>query len=414
LSLLAVVTLVGFEKVVTFLVMLSVLIVLHEAGHFVLARRNGVRVNEFAIGFGPKLLAWTSRRSGTLYTLRALPIGGFCAMEGEDNKVSEAQQQRDYRAGGAFAEKSSVSNGLTAYSPAGNVAAASTIGGSTSSYEIERTDGNFQAKSAWRRLAIILAGPIANFLLCYAILLIGALAFGVASDKANQPVVGLVLPESPAAIAGLRPGDRIVAIDDAAITSGRKLVDMIHAALGKRLDLVYERNGIRSEVYVTPRPCPSQVGKNFGCIGFSPVPAYERVGFVTAVRQSGEEFAAIASQTVGSIALLVTQFAKYAPQIAGPIGMGQAAATVQDWGWGPYFYLAATISFALGLFNLLPIPALDGGRAAFIIAELIRGRPVDPEKEAMVHIAGFAALMALIMLVAFHDIARIVNGQGVM
>ena len=94
--------------------------------------------------------------------------------------------------------------------------------------------------------------------------------------------------------------------------------------------------------------------------------------------------------------------------------MGQVAATVQDWGWGPYFSLAATISFALGLFNLLPIPALDGGRAAFIIAELIRGRPVDPEKEAMVHIAGFAALMALIMLVAFHDIVRIVSGQGVM
>ena len=112
--------------------------------------------------------------------------------------------------------------------------------------------------------------------------------------------------------------------------------------------------------------------------------------------------------------LLVTQFAKYAPEIAGPIGMGQVAATVQDWGWGPYFSLAATISFALGLFNLLPIPALDGGRAAFIVAELIRGRPVDPEKEAMVHIAGFAALMALIMLVAFHDIVRIVSGQGIM
>jgi regulator of sigma E protease len=157
-----------------------------------------------------------------------------------------------------------------------------------------------------------------------------------------------------------------------------------------------------------------QVGKNQGCIGFSPVPAYERVGFGRAVRDSGQEFVAIATQTIGGIVLLATQFTKYAPQIAGPIGMGQVAATVQDWGWGPYLKLAATISFALGLFNLLPIPALDGGRAAFIIAELIRGRPVDPEKEAMVHIAGFAALMALIVLVAFHDIARIVSGQGVM
>jgi regulator of sigma E protease len=244
--------------------------------------------------------------------------------------------------------------------------------------------------------------------------LAGALAFGVASDKANQPVVGEVVAASPAAVAGIRPGDRIVAIDNVVVANGKTLVDTIHAALGKKLDLVYERNGIRNEVYVTPRPCPAQVGRNLGCIGFSPVPAYERVGIGRAVRESGQEFLAIANQTFGGIALLVTQFAKYAPEIAGPIGMGQVAATVQDWGWGPYFSLAATISFALGLFNLLPIPALDGGRAAFIIAEIIRGRPVDPEKEAMVHIAGFAALMALIMLVAFHDIARIVNGQGVM
>jgi len=229
-----------------------------------------------------------------------------------------------------------------------------------------------------------------------------------------MPVVGEVIAGSPAAIAGIRPGDRIVEIDNAGVTSGKMLVDTIHRALGKKLDIVYERNGVRTEIYVTPKPCPAQVGKRLGCIGFQPVPAYERVPVGTALRQSAGEFGAIANQTIGGLVLLVTQFAKYAPQIAGPIGIGEVAATVQDWGWGPYFSLAATISFALGLFNLLPIPALDGGRAAFIIAELLRGRPVDPEKEAMVHIAGFAALMALIMLVAFHDIVRIVSGQGVM
>ncbi|HLY01354.1 MAG TPA: M50 family metallopeptidase [Candidatus Cybelea sp.] len=378
MNLLAVVTLIGFEKVATFVVMLSVLIVLHELGHFVLARRNGVRVNEFAVGFGPRLASWTSPRSGTQYSLRAFPIGGFCAMEGEDGKASEAEQQRSFRA------------------------------------HPTDTQTNFQAKSPWRRLAIILAGPAANFLLCYAILLVGALVFGVASDTTNQPVVREVISGSPADKGGVRPGDRIVAIDGVAMTTGKKLVDTIHGALGKRLHLVYLRNGIRTDIYVSPRPCPPQVGRNFGCIGFSPVPAFERVGFVAAVRQSADQFAVIADETVEGIVLLVTQFAKYSPQIAGPIGMGQAAATVQDWGWGPYLSFAATISFALGLFNLLPIPALDGGRAAFIIAELIRGRPVDPEKEAMVHLAGFAALIALVMLVAFHDITRIVKGQGVL
>lgn len=376
---LTIASLVGFEKIVTFLVMLSVLVVLHELGHFVLARRNGVRVNEFAVGMGPKLLGWRSPNSGTLYSLRALPIGGYCAMQGEDGKTSEAEQQREFRTAGAEQD-------------------------------------NFQAKPAWRRLAIVLAGPAANFVLCYAILLVGALAFGVVGNGNSsvvQPIVGILVPGSPAAIAGLQAGDRIVQLNGVPMANGKKLVDTIHDSLGKRLDLVYVRNGVRNEVYVTPTQC-NVVGKKWGCIGFSPVPAYQRVGLAEAVRQSGVEFAGIADQTVGSVVLLVTHFTKYAPQISGVIGMGQVATTVQDWGWGPYLWLAATISFALGLFNLLPIPALDGGRAAFIVAEMVRGKPVDPEKEAMVHIAGFAALMALMILVAFHDIARIASGNGVM
>jgi regulator of sigma E protease len=378
---LGMVTLVGTEKVVTFLVMLSVLIVLHELGHFSIARLFGVRVNEFALGMGPKIVGWTSPRSGTLYSLRALPIGGFCAMEGEDNKSSEAEQQREF---------------LAQSGPRPPVAA-----------------HNFQAKSPWQRLAIVVAGPAANFVLCYLILVTAALTFGVQSD-ATQPVVGALVPHMPAQIAGIRAGDRIVELNGAPIRSGAQLVDAIHRSLGKRLDLVYERDGQRTEVYVTPKPCGKGTIAKTGCIGFVPVLAYARVGVLEALRDSGLQFATIADRTVGSVVLLVTHFASYAGQVSGVIGMGQVAATVQDFGWGPYFFLAATISFALGLFNLLPVPALDGGRGAFIVAELVRGRPVDPEKEAMVHIAGFAALMALMLLVAFHDIARIVSGNGVL
>jgi regulator of sigma E protease len=374
--LLALVNLVGLEKILQFVIMLSVLVVLHELGHFVIARRNGVRVNEFALGMGPKLFGWTSPRSGTLYSVRILLIGGYCAMQGEDNKTSEAEQQREFREAGQYDKD------------------------------------NFQGKTAWQRLAIVLAGPIANFVLCYLLLLVAAMAFGVAGTD-NQPVVGVLVKSSPADVAGLRAGDRIVALNGATIQNGGKLVDTIHGSLGKKLDLVYERNGARTEVYVTPALCPIP-GKKWGCIGFTPVPVYQRVGFLRAVSESAFQFRNIADQTVGSIVLLFTHFTKYAPQISGVIGMGQVAATVQDWGWGPYFWLAATISFALGLFNLLPIPALDGGRAAFIVAELVRGKPVDPEKEAMVHVAGFAALMALMLLVAFHDIARIVSGNGVL
>jgi regulator of sigma E protease len=197
------------------------------------------------------------------------------------------------------------------------------------------------------------------------------------------------------------------------VTNGQTLIDKIHNSLGRPLELVYQRDGVRTKVRVTPTACPPSQPHQ-GCIGFLPVPAYERVGLAEAFSNSISEFGYIADMTAGSIGMIVMHFTQYAPQVSGVIGMGQAAATIEDFGWGPYLWLAATISFALGLFNLLPVPALDGGRAAFIVAELVRGKPVDPEKEAMVHIAGFAALMALMLLVAFHDIARIVSGNGVM
>lgn len=377
-SVLAIVSLASIDKIVTFLVMLSVLIVLHEYGHFIVARRNGVKVNEFAVGMGPKLFGWRSPRSGTLYSVRALPIGGFCMMEGEDNKTSEAEQQREFR-------ESPVDPG-----------------------------GNFQSKSAWRRLAIIVAGPVANFILAYIILLVGALAFGVPSDRIDRAVVTEVVPNTPAAKAGLQPGDHIIAVNigGTSVAGASKLIDTIHASLGKAMNVTYARNGAQTTIHVVPAPCPQNAKQ--GCIGFVPEPAFERVGFIESIKYSGAEFANVADQTVSQLGLLVTHFTKYAGQVSGVVGMGQAAGVIQDFGWGPYFALAATISFALGLFNLLPFPALDGGRAVFIIAELLRGKPVDPEKEALVHIAGFAALMALMVLVAFHDIARIVAGKGVL
>ncbi|MGB6061821.1 MAG: M50 family metallopeptidase [Candidatus Aquilonibacter sp.] len=375
--LLAVITLASIDKIVTFLVMLSILIVLHEYGHFIVARRNGVRVNEFAVGMGPKIFGWVSPRSGTLYSLRALPIGGYCAMEGEDNKTTEAVQQREFRA------------------------------------MPSRSSQNFQSKSPWSRLAIILAGPAANFVLAYIILLVGALAFGVPSDRIDRAIVMVVMPGYPAATHGLQPGDRIVDVSIAgkSVTDANRLVDTIHGALGKTIDVTYEQDGVAKTSHVRPKPCPQNAKQ--GCIGFSPAPAYERVGLGAALRYAGLGYIGVADQTFSSIGLLATQFSKYAGQVSGPVGMAQVAGVVQDFGWGPYLTLAATISFALGIFNLLPIPALDGGRAAFIIAELLRGKPVDPDKEALVHIAGFAALMALMLLVAFHDIARIFSGQGV-
>jgi len=373
---LALPSLVQFDKIVVFLVALSVLIVLHEGGHFLVARLNGVRVNDFAVGMGPTLLKWTSPRSGTNYRLNLFPIGGYCAMQGEDGKTNEAEQQRDFR-GAPLADPS-----------------------------------NFQAKAPLRRLAIVIAGPIANFILALALFFGGAVIFGVPSDEAAPQIAGLIAG-MPAQAAGLQVGDTIVRVDSTPITSGNMLVELIHGSIGKRLHIVYARDGVQNAVDVTvvPHKDPA-TGKTVGMTGFTPRAVFKPVGFFAAFGIAWTDFTDQIGAQVGGLIALVSHPAANAGQMHGIVGIAQAAGQVQDFGWGAYLAFAAAISISLGIFNLLPVPALDGGRAAFIVVELLRGHPVDPEKEAYVHLGGFAVLIALILMVSYRDIARIVSGQG--
>ncbi len=368
----------GVTKILVFLIMLSILVTLHEYGHFLLARRNGVRVNDFAVGFGPTLLKWTSPRSGTNYRINALPLGGYCAMKGEDGKTNEAEQRREFLAsGGAIHD-----------------------------------DDNFQSKSTYARFAIVVAGPIANFIVAFALLIIGALAFGI-PDKYASTNVGPMLEGYPAQLAGIHPGDSIVAINGKPVSNGEELVGIIHASTGKLLHLRYTRGGVPHDVDVTPR-ANSDHGKTVGVIGFSPMSTYRHVGPVEAVTESGTLVVSMIGATFGTLGALVTHFSSTAGQLQGVVGMARMSSTVQDLGWGAYLSLAAMLSVNLGVFNLLPIPALDGGRAIFIIAEMLRGKPVDPEKEALVHVGGFAVLILVMVLVTFHDISRIFAGKGVL
>jgi regulator of sigma E protease len=363
------------EKLLLFLVMLSILVVLHEYGHFLLARRNGVRVDDFALGMGPTLLKWTSKRSGTNYRLNLFPIGGYCAMKGEDGKSTEAEQQRVFQTDG------------------------------------KHDDDNFQAKSPWQRLAIVVAGPVANFIVALVLLFASAAIFGVA-DRAPTTQVYQLVPGFPAQKAGLHPGDKITAIDGVTMKDGDQLVHTIYASPGKTLKVTYSRGGVSTDVAIATRTMKDAKGKPQGRLGFSPMPALRPASIPEAAQAAWGQFAAVTVGTFNVLGQLVTNFAGTAGQLQGPIGIAQVSAQVADFGWGAYLSLAATLSISLGIFNLLPIPALDGGRGLFIIVEMLRGKPVDPEKEALVHVGGFAALIMVMLAVAYHDIARIFAGQN--
>ena len=181
---------------------------------------------------------------------------------------------------------------------------------------------------------------------------------------------------------------------------------------GRRYALLTAGKATSADVTVVPKLVKQSNGKSQGMMGFSPMPSSRPASFVEAATSSWAEFAAVFLGTLGALGGLVTHFTSTAGQLSGPIGIAQASAQVAEFGWGPYLALAATLSISLGIFNLLPIPALDGGRAAFILVEMLRGKPVDPEKEALVHVGGFAALIVIMLAVSYHDIANIVAGKA--
>jgi regulator of sigma E protease len=363
-------------QIIVYLLTLSILVVLHEFGHFLVARRNGVRVTDFALGFGPTILKWTSPRSGTVYRWNVLPLGGYCQMKGEDGKSTEAEQQRDFRAGAVY------------------------------------DADNFQAKTPLQRLSIVVAGPIANFVVALALFLGGALAFGIPDDKPTTMIFQL-MPDYPAARAGLQAGDRIVSVNGVVMRDGNQLVDLIHSSLGKPLAIVYDRHGARHAATITPQPDKRPgADPRVGLLGFQPLPSTHRVGLADAWRSSWGQFSGIITATLGALGGLVMHPQAVAGQFQGPIGMARVSAQAQQ--FGPYIFLslAGMISISLGIINLLPVPALDGGRAVFILVEMLRGKPVDPEKEALVHVGGFAVLIALMLAVSFHDVSAAMAGRS--
>jgi regulator of sigma E protease len=317
----------------------------------------------------------TSPRSGTNYMLNAFPIGGYCAMKGEDGKTNEAEQQREFRGAGLIHDSD-----------------------------------NFQAKTPLQRLSIVVAGPVANFIVAIVLLVTSYAAFGVPHPST---IVGTLSPGKPAILAGIHTGDRIVAVNGEAVSDGDVLVGKIHSSIGVPLHIDVLRDNQNLSFTVTPVLGDDGTGHMTGLLGFLRTVVPRRVPIGEAVSRSFSDFGNVVESTFASLGKLFSHPAATASQFSGVVGMARVSAQVQDNGWGAYFGFAALLSISLGIFNLLPIPALDGGRGVFILVEMLRGKPVDPEKEALVHVGGFAVLIALMLFVSWHDVSKLITGQGV-
>lgn len=358
----------GFAPILAFIVVLGLLVFAHEFGHFAVAKRVGIKVEEFALGMGPRLIG--VRRGETLYSLRLLPLGGYCKMAGEDSA-----------GGGLSAEKLP---------------------------EAEKKR-QFGAKTPIQRALVLVAGPFMNFIL--AALVYAALfgLFGIPTGYVEGAVIGEVSPGTPAAEAGLLPGDHILAVNGTSVKTWEEMAGKVSSQPGRPLVLIVKRPGRSGElrVKVTPQALKQpESGKVIGFIGVVRRSSEVRkVGLLESVRLGILQTWQVILAMLSGLWQLVT--GKAQGPVTGPVGIARMTGQAARYGLNSLLELMAFLSINLGIVNLLPVPALDGGRLVFLGVEAVRGRPLNPEKEGFIHFIGFAVLMLFLAVVTLKDLQRL-------
>ena len=324
--------------------MLLVLVIPHEWGHMTVARWCGVKIKEFSVGMGP--LIFKKQKGDTQYSLRLLPLGGYCAMEGEDESVDSPD--------------------------------------------------SYSSKTNGQKIAILLAGVTMNIIIAFIAVTIALCISGVPSNTLDSVQAG-----SPAEAAGLQAGDTIVEIDGVRTDSWEKVVECINAYDGSgTIDITYSRGG------------------ETGTLSLEPVYDEERgaymVGIVSAYTKSLSKCLRYAPSTTWELAtamltgfrMLITGGAGL-DDVAGPVGLVRVVGAAADYGIAPYLMLLALVSLNLALFNLIPIPGLDGGKIFFILLKVISGGRINDDMEYKATLVGFALLITLFILVTINDVMNI-------
>ncbi|PTR06874.1 site-2 protease [Novosphingobium sp. GV055] len=353
-----------------FVLVLGPLVFLHELGHYLVGRWCGVKADVFSIGFGRELIGWTDKR-GTRWKLSLLPLGGYVQFAGDMSPTSKP-----------------TSEWLAL--PAA---------------ERNRT---FQAKALWQRALIVLAGPVTNLLVALVILSGFTMAYG---KLVVPPVIGVVQPGSVAEKAGVRVGDRVVAMRGSAIDTFLDVKMTVAQHPGEPLDLVVERGGKRQTLPVVAgtRADSDRFGnvQKIGFIGVGPASVeLVRVGPLAAVADGARQMRGIVDTMVTGIVQIATG-RREVKELGGPIKIAKFSGEQLVSGWQPFVFFVALISINLGFINLLPIPVLDGGHLAFYLAEAVRRRPVSARGQEWAFRTGLALVVALMLIVTVNDVASL-------
>jgi regulator of sigma E protease len=332
------------------IVTLGLLVAFHELGHYAAARVVGMRVLRYSIGFFRPILSWTSRRTGIVYQVGALPLGGFVQIKG----MNPFEQ-------GAFTDADS-----------------------------------YQTKAAWKRAAVIAAGPIANFALAF---VASAVLLSVGAPvEVNESRVGIVQRGGPAERAGIRTGDAVIEFDGTPISTWDELAGRLNASPGRRVTLLIRRGALERTIAVTP-----ELKNGIGLIGIGMPTRTVRLPVHEAVVASFGGCVKLLAATLGALASWLTgEETRMSP--VGPVGIVKMAASSLDVGAAHFVAFAAQLSLLLFLFNLFPIPALDGGRCLVLLGEAIARRRLNRKVDAYVNAAGLFLVLGLIAVITFKEI----------
>lgn len=332
--------------IIAAILLFGIIVFIHELGHFLLAKKAGIRIHEFAVGMGPKL--FSKQKGETLYSIRLLPLGGYCAMEGEDGESNDPR--------------------------------------------------SFGQKSLLQRASVLFAGPFFNIVLTVILLIPVFLYMGTPSTTLGQ-----IIPNSPAQSVGLKVNDKIVSINGYEINSWEDVVNNLHSSEGKEVKISVDRDGELKVFDVTPKK--NEEGNYVIGISYKA----ERSFFGSIARA----FTATVDMAKQMIIFVGQLFTGTVPggienSVTGPVGVISLVSQQASQGIFNLIYIGAVISLNLGILNLLPIPALDGGRLLMLGIEAVRGgKKLDPNKEAVINMAGFALLMGFMLFVTYKDIVRL-------